>query len=83
MGNAMHMHSTNPDDLHALFHSVSRCFDGNTFVTFEKLEREAGTSIANLLARKQDLEQLFRQEDPDLRLTSCVDLSPPGWHLES
>ena len=70
-------------NIEGLFEKVSLCFDGVTYVTFERLERETGVAADDLVLRKAELERRFREEDdnPDLQLISRMDLDPPGWHL--
>jgi hypothetical protein len=69
------------DALDAAYHSIRETFRGATFAAFEDLTRVSGMSFSELIAHKSGIEHRFRATNPDLRLTSRMDLSPAGWHL--
>lgn len=52
-------------------------------MSFDELESQTGLTRDELIAIKADVEATLRQDDPTLRLTSRVDLSPEGFEVSS
>jgi hypothetical protein len=51
------------------------------WVTFQELESEVGLTRDELIQIKPDVEASLRRQDPSLRLTSRIDLSPEGFDV--
>jgi hypothetical protein len=52
------------------------------FVSFEELATALEVSVDTVIANKSELEAAIRRDDNRLRLTSRVDLVPPGFEVE-
>jgi hypothetical protein len=50
-------------------------------MSFDELESQTGLTRNELIAMKSDVEATLRRDDPRLRLTSRVDLSPEGFEV--
>jgi hypothetical protein len=53
----------------------------HNWVTFQELESEVGLTRDELIQIKPDVEAGLRRQDPSLRLTSRIDLSPEGFEV--
>lgn len=55
--------------------------EGRTFVTFRELSKRLGVSVGELLTIKPILEAHLKSKEPDVSLTSRMDLDPPGFEI--
>lgn len=52
-----------------------------TWMSFADLESETGLSRDQIIAHKAEIETALRRRNPDVRLTSRVDLHPQGFEI--
>ena len=53
------------------------------FITFEELSNKLGVTINKIIELKNEFEKQLRLHDDKIRITSRVDLNPPGFEIES
>ena len=54
---------------------------GTNWISFADLQKASGLSRDELIRNKQEIEQRLKAEDPDVFLTSRVDLEPAGFEV--
>ena len=54
---------------------------GKTWISFAELGQISGLSRDDLMRHKQEIEGLLKVQDPDVFLTSRIDLDPEGFEL--
>lgn len=60
-----------------LLTAVSKLFERNTFLSFQRIQDFTGLSLSAVIKLKLPLEEHMRRE-----ITSRIDLSDPGFYLE-
>lgn len=70
---------------HSASMRIAALITGRQLVPLDSLSRDAGVPIGTLIALRPEVEELLRglEDEPDLSITSRVDMDPLCWLLEA